>query len=68
MLEQSYVFLHILLLAPVLPGDMGDSQIGLQARLMSKALRKLTGSLAKSQVSTHIPPIQHFYNVLPTEV
>jgi recombination protein RecA len=31
-------------------GDMGDSQIGLQARLMSKALRKLTGSLAKSQV------------------
>ncbi len=33
-----------------LEGDMGDSQIGLQARLMSKALRKLTGSLAKSQV------------------
>lgn len=28
---------------------MGDSQIGLQARLMSKALRKLTGSLARSQ-------------------
>ena len=31
---------------------MGDSQIGLQARLMSKALRKLTGSLSKSQVSS----------------
>lgn len=32
-----------------LEGDMGDTQIGLQARLMSKALRKITGSLAKSK-------------------
>jgi recombination protein RecA len=32
-----------------LEGDMGDTQMGLQARLMSKALRKITGSLAKSQ-------------------
>ena len=29
-------------------GDMGDSQMGLQARLMSKALRKLTGSISKA--------------------
>jgi len=26
-----------------LEGDMGDQQMGLQARLMSKALRKITG-------------------------
>lgn len=32
-----------------LEGDMGDTQMGLQARLMSKALRKITGSLSKSQ-------------------
>mmetsp|Transcript_26090 Transcript_26090/g.39482 ORF Transcript_26090/g.39482 Transcript_26090/m.39482 type:complete len:412 (-) Transcript_26090:62-1297(-) len=32
-----------------LEGDMSDSQIGLQARLMSKAMRKITGSLAVSQ-------------------
>ena len=31
-----------------LEGDMGDSHVGLQARLMSQALRKLTGSLNKS--------------------
>ncbi|DBA04896.1 TPA: hypothetical protein N0F65_006898 [Lagenidium giganteum] len=31
-----------------LEGEMGDQQIALQARLMSQALRKLTGSLAKS--------------------
>jgi recombination protein RecA len=30
-------------------GDMGDSHVGLQARLMSQALRKLTGSVARSQ-------------------
>ena len=29
-------------------GDMGDSHMGLQARLMSQALRKLTGSISKS--------------------
>ena len=29
-------------------GDMGDSHVGLQARLMSQALRKLTGSLNKT--------------------
>ena len=31
-----------------LEGDMGDSHMGLQARLMSQALRKLTGSISKS--------------------
>ena len=30
-------------------GEMGDSQMGLQARLMSKALRKLTGSISKAK-------------------
>lgn len=30
-------------------GEMGDQQMGLQARLMSKALRKLTGNLSKSR-------------------
>lgn len=29
-------------------GDMGDSHMGLQARLMSQALRKITGAVAKS--------------------
>ncbi len=32
-----------------LEGDMGDSHMGLQARLMSQALRKLTSSIARSK-------------------
>jgi recombination protein RecA len=32
-----------------LEGEMGDSHVGLQARLMSQALRKLTSSIARSQ-------------------
>lgn len=32
-------------------GDIGDSHVGLQARLMSQALRKLTGSISKSRTS-----------------
>ena len=32
-----------------LEGEMGDSHVGLQARLMSQAMRKLAGSLSKSQ-------------------
>ena len=32
-------------------GDMGDSHMGLQARLMSQALRKLTGSISKTQTA-----------------
>jgi recombination protein RecA len=31
-------------------GEMGDSHVGLQARLMSQAMRKLTGAIAKSEV------------------
>ena len=30
-------------------GEMGDSHVGLQARLMSQALRKITGNIGKSQ-------------------
>lgn len=33
-------------------GEMGDSHVGLQARLMSQALRKLTGIINKSKTST----------------
>lgn len=32
-------------------GDMGDSHVGLQARLMSQALRKLTGVISKSRTT-----------------
>lgn len=32
-----------------LEGDMGDSHVGLQARLMSQALRKLSGTVSKSR-------------------
>lgn len=32
-------------------GEMGDAQMGLQARLMSQALRKLTGSISKSKTT-----------------
>ena len=32
-----------------LEGEMGDTHVGLQARLMSQALRKLTGTIARSQ-------------------
>ena len=34
-----------------LEGEMGDAQMGLQARLMSQALRKLTGSIQKSRTT-----------------
>ena len=34
-----------------LEGDMGDSHVGLQARLMSQALRKLTGAISRSRTS-----------------
>lgn len=32
-------------------GEMGDSHVGLQARLMSQALRKLTGAISKSRTA-----------------
>ncbi len=34
-----------------LEGEMGDNQVGLQARLMSKAMRKLTGVVSKTKTS-----------------
>jgi recombination protein RecA len=34
-----------------LEGDMGDTHVGLQARLMSQAMRKLTGAIAKSKTA-----------------
>jgi recombination protein RecA len=34
-----------------LEGDMGDAHVGLQARLMSQALRKLSGAISKSKTS-----------------
>jgi recombination protein RecA len=34
-----------------LEGDIGDSHVGLQARLMSQAMRKLTGTISKSKTS-----------------
>ena len=34
-----------------LDGNMGDTHVGLQARLMSQALRKLTGSVSKSRTA-----------------
>ncbi len=34
-----------------LEGEMGDSHVGLQARLMSQALRKLTGAISRSRTS-----------------
>ena len=37
--------------AAEIEGEMGDSHMGVQARLMSQALRKLTGILAKSKTS-----------------
>ena len=36
------------LLPKELEGEMGDHHVGLQSRLMSQALRKITGSVAKS--------------------
>jgi recombination protein RecA len=34
-----------------LEGEMGDTHVGLQARLMSQAMRKITGSISKSKTS-----------------
>ncbi len=48
-----------------LEGDMGDSLPGLQARLMSQALRKLTGSISKSQTMViFINQIRHKIGVM----
>ncbi len=48
-----------------LEGDMGDSHMGLQARLMSQALRKLTSSLSKSNcILIFINQIRHKIGVM----
>lgn len=49
-----------------LEGDMGDSHMGLQARLMSQALRKLTSIVHKSKtVLIFINQIRHNLNTMP---
>lgn len=48
-----------------LEGDMGDSHMGLHARLMSQALRKLTGSISKSKcIVIFINQIRHKIGVM----
>jgi len=48
-----------------LEGSMGDSHMGLQARLMSQALRKLTGNIAKSKTCViFINQIRHKIGVM----
>jgi len=48
-----------------LEGEMGDSHMGLQARLMSQALRKLTGTVAKSKTSViFINQLRHKIGVM----
>ncbi|MBF0357603.1 MAG: recombinase RecA [Magnetococcales bacterium] len=48
-----------------LEGDMGDSHMGLQARLMSQALRKLTGSISRSNTMVlFINQIRHKIGVM----
>ncbi len=48
-----------------LEGDMGDSHMGLQARLMSQALRKITGSISKSNCMViFINQIRHKIGVM----
>lgn len=49
-----------------LEGDMGDAHVGLQARLMSQALRKLTPVIHKSKtVLIFINQIRHTINSMP---
>ena len=48
-----------------LEGEMGDTHVGLQARLMSQALRKLTASISKSQcMVVFINQIRHKIGVM----
>jgi recombination protein RecA len=48
-----------------LEGEMGDAHMGLQARLMSQALRKLTATIAKSRTSMiFINQIRHKIGVM----
>src|SRR5690606_18985828 len=46
-------------------GDMGESHVGLQARLMSQALRKLTGAISRSKTSViFINQLRHKIGVM----
>ncbi len=46
-------------------GEMGDQQMGMQARLMSQALRKLTGTLSKSKTTlVFINQLRHKIGVM----
>ena len=48
-----------------LDGEMGDTHVGLQARLMSQALRKLTGTVSKSKTAViFINQIRHKIGVM----
>ncbi len=48
-----------------LEGEMGDTHVGLQARLMSQALRKLTGAISKSSTTVvFINQIRHKIGVM----
>jgi recombination protein RecA len=48
-----------------LEGNMGDAQMGLQARLMSQALRKLTGTISKSNCTViFVNQIRHKIGVM----
>ena len=48
-----------------LDGDIGDTHVGLQARLMSQALRKLTGTVSKSKTTViFINQIRHKIGVM----
>ncbi len=48
-----------------LEGDMGDTHVGLQARLMSQALRKITGSISRSNCMViFINQIRHKIGVM----
>jgi recombination protein RecA len=46
--EQALEIVEVLVRRAEIEGEMGDSHMGLQARLMSQALRKLTGTISKS--------------------
>src|SRR5678809_557343 len=47
-------------------GEMGEAQMGLQARLMSQALRKLTGAVSKSKTCLiFINPVSYTHLTLP---
>ena len=49
-------------------GEMGDHHVGLQSRLMSQALRKLTGSISNTNtMMIFINPVSYTHLTLPTK-